>query len=112
MATFGVAEHTAEGGRVKTRAELFRACASECCAAAQNARDQNIRRAYLELMHGWRELADQLESFRSRAVAGAKPRVARNKGATGLEQKPSKRDLTTSEAMLLRRGSVWSLQLN
>lgn len=97
---------------MKTRAELFRACASECCAGAQNAGDQNIRQAYLELMHGWRELADQVESFRSRAVAGAKPHVARNKGATVLEQKPSERDLATAEAMLLRRGSVWSVQLN
>lgn len=62
---------------MKARADLFRTYASECAAAAQNAKDQNIRQDYLELMGGWHELANQVESFRPRAVAGAKPRIVR-----------------------------------
>lgn len=36
-------------------------------------------------------------------------RLKRNKGATRLEQKPSKRDLTASEAMLLRQDTEFQL---
>ncbi len=35
----------------------------ECHIAAQKARDPDTREAYLELMRGWRELADEIEHF-------------------------------------------------
>ena len=45
------------------RPELFRAKATECQVAAQKAEDPEIREAYLDLMRGWRELAEQIEHF-------------------------------------------------
>ena len=46
-----------------TRPERFRVRAMECVIAAQKAKDPEIREAYLELMRGWRELADEIEHF-------------------------------------------------
>jgi hypothetical protein len=35
----------------------------ECHIAAQKAREPDTKEAYLELMRGWRELADEIEHF-------------------------------------------------
>lgn len=35
----------------------------ECDVAAQKADDPQIQKTYLELMRGWRELADEIEHF-------------------------------------------------
>jgi hypothetical protein len=35
----------------------------ECYVAAQNAKEPETKEAYLELMHSWRELADEVERF-------------------------------------------------
>jgi hypothetical protein len=35
----------------------------ECSIAAQKVKDPDAREAYLELMRGWRELADEIERF-------------------------------------------------
>jgi hypothetical protein len=51
-----------------SRQERLRFRAMECYVAAQNAKDRQARKASLELMSGWRELADYnegLEKFRS-----------------------------------------------
>jgi hypothetical protein len=46
-----------------TRPERFRVRAMECHIAAQKAREPETKEAYLELMRGWRELADEIEQF-------------------------------------------------
>jgi hypothetical protein len=46
-----------------TRPERFRVRAMEFHIAAQKAKDPETRKAYLELMRGWRELADEIERF-------------------------------------------------
>ena len=46
-----------------TRPERFRVRAMECHIAAQKAREPDTKEAYLELMRGWRELADEIEHF-------------------------------------------------
>ena len=46
-----------------TRPELFRLRAMECEVAARNAKDPELKKAYLELMGGWRDLADQIDNF-------------------------------------------------
>jgi len=46
---------------MKLRADLFRAIAAECYAAAQKVKTLEVRQAYLELTQGWRELADEIE---------------------------------------------------
>ena len=46
---------------MKLRADLFRASAAECTAAAQNVETSELKRAYLELTQGWRELADEID---------------------------------------------------
>lgn len=45
--------------------EFFRAAVAECYAAAQSAKDQAIKQAYLELARGWQALADEIEHLRS-----------------------------------------------
>ena len=35
----------------------------ECYVAAQKAKDPQAKQTFLELMRGWRELADQIERF-------------------------------------------------
>ena len=45
--------------------EFFRAAVAECFAAAQSAKDQAIKQAYLELARGWQALADEIEHLRS-----------------------------------------------
>ena len=45
------------------RPELFRTKATECQVAAQKTKDLEVRQSYLELMRGWRELAEQIEHF-------------------------------------------------
>jgi hypothetical protein len=35
----------------------------ECSFAAQGAKDLKTKHSYLELMRGWRELADEIERF-------------------------------------------------
>jgi hypothetical protein len=46
---------------MELRADLFRASAAQCHASAQKVETSEVRRAYLELMQGWRELADEIE---------------------------------------------------
>ncbi len=46
---------------MQLRADLFRASAAECYATAQKIETLEVRRAYLELTQGWRELADEIE---------------------------------------------------
>ena len=46
---------------MKLRADLFRASADECHATAQKIKTLEVKRAYLELTQGWRELADEIE---------------------------------------------------
>jgi len=46
---------------MELRADLFRASVVECYATAQKVRTLEVRRAYLELTQGWRELADEIE---------------------------------------------------
>lgn len=46
-----------------TRPERFRVRAMECHVAAQKAREPDTKEAFLELMRGWRELADEIERF-------------------------------------------------
>ncbi len=46
---------------MELRADLFRASADECHAAAQKVETLEVRQAYLELTQGWRELADESE---------------------------------------------------
>lgn len=46
-----------------TRPERFRVRAMECHVAAQKAREPDTKEAFLELMRGWRELADEIEQF-------------------------------------------------
>jgi hypothetical protein len=46
-----------------TRPERFRVKAIECYIAAQNAKTPETKESYLELMRGWRELADEIEHF-------------------------------------------------
>ena len=46
---------------MKLRADLFRASADECHATAQKIETLEVKRAYLELTQGWRELADEIE---------------------------------------------------
>jgi hypothetical protein len=46
-----------------TRPELFRVKAVECQVAAQKAKTRDIKETYLDLMRGWRELADEIEHF-------------------------------------------------
>lgn len=46
-----------------TRPERFRVRAMECHIAAQKAREPDTKEAFLELMRGWRELADEIERF-------------------------------------------------
>jgi hypothetical protein len=45
--------------------EFFRAAVAECFAAAQSAKDQAIKQAYLELARGWQAVADEIERLRS-----------------------------------------------
>jgi hypothetical protein len=57
---------------MELRADLFRARAAECFAAAEKVETLAVRRAYLELRRGWRELADEIEHLdRSRLKARA-----------------------------------------
>jgi hypothetical protein len=44
------------------RPELFRVKAVECQIAAQKVKP-DVKDIYLELMRGWRELADEIEHF-------------------------------------------------
>lgn len=46
---------------MESRADLFRASAAQCYANAQKVETSEVRLAYLELMQGWRELADEIE---------------------------------------------------
>jgi len=46
-----------------TRPERFRVKAMECSIAAQKTQHPETKEAYLELMHCWRELADEIEHF-------------------------------------------------
>jgi hypothetical protein len=46
-----------------SRPERFRANALECYVAAQKAKDPEAKEIYLELMCGWRELANRIEHF-------------------------------------------------
>jgi len=46
---------------MELRADLFRASAAQCHASAHKVETSEVRRAYLELMQGWRELADEIE---------------------------------------------------
>jgi hypothetical protein len=45
-----------------SRPELFRVKAVECQIAAQKVKP-DVKDIYLELMRGWRELADEIEHF-------------------------------------------------
>jgi hypothetical protein len=45
------------------RPELFRVKAVECQIAAQKVKEPGVKETYLELMRGWRELADEIEHF-------------------------------------------------
>ena len=67
---FGIAGiMQAESGTVALHPDLSRTAAAECYAAAQNADDTAIKQAYLELMQGWRVLADEADRLKSRASA-------------------------------------------
>lgn len=46
---------------MELRAELFRASAAQCHASAGKVQTSEVRRACLELMQGWKELADEIE---------------------------------------------------
>ncbi len=46
-----------------SRPEVFRTRAVECQIAAQKATDPDVKETYLDLMRGWRDLADQIERF-------------------------------------------------
>jgi hypothetical protein len=46
---------------MELRADLYRANAAKCHATAQKVGTVEVRRAYLELTQGWRELADEIE---------------------------------------------------
>ncbi|HEV3158704.1 MAG TPA: hypothetical protein VGZ89_01805 [Xanthobacteraceae bacterium] len=46
-----------------TRPERFRVKALENYLAAQEAKNPEIREAYLELMRNWRDLAAEIEHF-------------------------------------------------
>ena len=48
---------------VTTPPERFRVRAMECYVKAQKARDSQAKDNFLELMRGWRELADQIVRF-------------------------------------------------
>lgn len=45
------------------RPELFRAKATECQVAARKTKDLAVRQSYMDLMRGWRELAEQIDHF-------------------------------------------------
>jgi hypothetical protein len=45
------------------RPELFRVKAVECQIGAQKVKEPGVKETYLELMRGWRELADEIEHF-------------------------------------------------
>jgi hypothetical protein len=45
------------------RPEMFRAKAVECQIASQKAKEPDVKESYLELMRGWRELADEIQHF-------------------------------------------------
>jgi hypothetical protein len=46
-----------------TRPERFRVRAMECGIAAKKAKDPETKEGFLELMRGWRDLADEIEQF-------------------------------------------------
>ncbi len=75
---FGVCWYyaTAESRTVALHADLFRTAAAECYAAAQNAQDSIIKQAYLELVQGWRVLADEADRLKSPPPARYEPLIA------------------------------------
>jgi hypothetical protein len=56
-----------------TRPERFRVKAMECSFAAQGAKDLKTKQTYLELMRGWRELADEIERFEHGSLDRGEP---------------------------------------
>jgi hypothetical protein len=54
----------------------FRTAAAECYATAQIAEDLTIKKAYLELMQGWRVLADEADRLKSRPCGRYQPVIA------------------------------------
>ena len=60
------------GGNMATRAEDFRAKATEAERQAKNISDPKLRANYLELAKAWRQMAEQVEAFEKRY--GAKQR--------------------------------------
>jgi len=49
--------------RLELRADLFRASAAKCRANAEKVETSEVGQAYLELMQGWQELADEIERW-------------------------------------------------
>ena len=45
----------------------------ECSVAARGAKDLKTKQTYLELMRGWRELADEIERFEHGSLDRGEP---------------------------------------
>jgi hypothetical protein len=65
-----------QSGIMALHADVFRARTAECFALAQNADDSTVKQAYLELMQGWRVLADEVDRLTSKPPIGMSPLIA------------------------------------
>jgi hypothetical protein len=66
---------------VTLHSDLFRTAAAECFASAENADDSTVKQAYLELMQGWRVLADEADRLRSKPSDRHEPSYRLRRGS-------------------------------